>query len=57
MKNLFEKYYHKVVYILLGGLQIKVVVIDIKMAYGKPRFQVSPVEGKGEIWVESISMA
>lgn len=56
MKNLFEKYYKKVVYITLGGLHIKVIVTDIKMAYGKPRFQVTPVEGIGYIWVEAVTI-
>lgn len=54
MKQLFEKYYHKKVHINLGGLEVAVVVMDIKESYGKTRFKVSPVTGRGEIWVESL---
>ena len=54
MKELFNKYFHRKVYILLGGLEIAVVIMDIKQAWGKIRFLVSPEAGKGEIWVESF---
>jgi hypothetical protein len=54
MKELLQKWYHRVVYIHLGGLQIKVTILDIKVSYGQTRFLVSPVTGKGEIWVEDF---
>ncbi len=38
----------------LNGLIVSIVILDIKKSYGKLRFLVSPVSGKGEIWVESI---
>lgn len=38
----------------LNGLIVSIVILDIKRSYGRLRFLVSPVTGKGEIWVESI---
>jgi len=38
----------------LNGLIVSIVILDIKKSYGRLRFLVSPVSGKGEIWVESI---
>lgn len=54
MKELLDKYYHKKVHVQLGGLTVGVVVLDVKERWGKTRFLVSPVTGKGEVWVESI---
>ena len=54
MKELLNKHLNRKYDIYLGGLQVAIVVVDIKMSYGKVRFLVSPVTGKGEIWVESI---
>ena len=54
MKELLEKWFHRKVDILLGGLQVAVVIMDVKITYGKTRFLVSPVAGKGEIYVESF---
>ena len=54
MNELFEKWMHRKVDIRLGGLIVAVVIVDIKKSYGKVRFQVSPVAGKGDIWVESF---
>ena len=41
--------------IFVGGLTVKVKVLDYKNSYGKDRWQVEPVEGAGKIWVESVS--
>jgi len=54
MKELLNKWYHSKVYINLGGLEIGVVIMDIKQVWGKTRFLVSPVTGKGEVWVENF---
>jgi uncharacterized protein (AIM24 family) len=56
MKELFEKYINREALIFLGGLQVSVTILDIKKAYGRERFLVSPVKGKGEIWVESVTL-
>ena len=53
MKNSMQ-YINRKYDINLNGLQIAIVILDIKKSYGKLRFLVSPVSGKGEIWVESI---
>ena len=39
-----------------NGLQIKVEVIDLKQSYGRTRYQVKPLEGKGTAWVEVITI-
>lgn len=52
MKELLEKWYHKKVSVFLGGLSVECVILDIKERWGKNRFLVSPVCGKGEVWVE-----
>ena len=54
MKNLFEKWLNKKVTVVLHELQASVVVVDIKEVWGRVRFLVSPVSGKGESWVESF---
>jgi hypothetical protein len=53
-KELYEKYINKKVHVSLGGLKVGVVILDIKNSYGKIRYQVSPVTGTGEVWVENI---
>lgn len=42
--------------IYLGGLRVQVEVLDVKMSYGSSRWQVKPVAGDGEIWVESVEI-
>jgi hypothetical protein len=34
-----------------GGLSFPVLIKDAKIAYGTARYLVSPVGGKGEVWV------
>jgi hypothetical protein len=38
----------------LNGLTIEVKILDVKQSYGRTRYQVTPVAGSNEIWVESI---
>lgn len=54
MKELLDKWLNKVVYVRLGGLKVKVVIVDVKKSYGKTRFLISPVEGKDATWVEDF---
>lgn len=49
-----QQFINKKVHIFLGGLRVAVVIVDVKMAYGKARYLVSPAQGTGEIWVESF---
>lgn len=55
MKELYDKYVGKIVSVDLGGLSVKVKIVDVKNSYGKNRFKITPVEGKGEVWTEKIS--
>ena len=34
------------------GLTVACLIQDVKQAYGKMRFQVTPVNGDGLIWIE-----
>lgn len=52
--NELQQYINRKMDINLGGLQVSIVILDIKTSYGRTRFLVSPVAGKGEVWVESI---
>ena len=39
-----------------GPLVISVLILDVKAAYGSVRFQVTPSQGHGSIWVDSSSL-
>ena len=39
-----------------GTLTVKVKVLDIKLIYGRTRYQVTPVAGSGEDWIENVTM-
>lgn len=51
----FSKLLQKKVHVNQGGLNVKVIILDIKRSYGKTRYLVTPVEGNGQIWVENIA--
>jgi len=34
-----------------GGLSFPVLIKDAKIAYGQARYLVSPIGGRGEVWV------
>lgn len=40
----------------LGGLQVKVEILDYKFTYGRDRYLVAPLSGKGEVWVEKLEV-
>ena len=56
MKNLIEQYVGKRAYIHAGGMLVEVIVLDVKQSWGRMRYQVSPISGQGEIWVENLSL-
>ncbi len=39
-----------------GSLIVKVKVLDIKLIYGRTRYQVTPVAGSGEDWIEGVTL-
>ncbi len=53
MKEMMQ-YIGKHYSIHLGGLAVHVEIIDVKQSYGRTRFLVKPLQGRGEVWVESI---
>lgn len=57
MKELIEKYVGKKGTIDAGGLKVEVEILDVKLAWGKERYEVQPVAGSGKVWVESITLA
>lgn len=44
----------KVREIEVNGLAVDVMVNDVKQAYGRTRYLVSPVAGRGQVWVERL---
>lgn len=40
----------------LGGLIVKVEIMDVKTSYGRVRYLVKPVAGVGEVWIEQVSI-
>lgn len=56
MKDLIDKYVDKTVRIWDGGFYIDVIIKDVKISWGKERYLVTPISGKGEAWVESIQL-
>lgn len=49
LKNIGRKAYIKV-----GGLDVEVIIKDFKNSYGKSRWLVTPVAGRGEVFVEAF---
>jgi hypothetical protein len=56
MKKQIDEYVGKKGEIKLGKLIVEVNIINVKNSYGRDRFLISPVAGKGEIWVEKVSL-
>lgn len=56
MKKEVETYVGKKGLVTLGGLEVEVKITDVKNVYGKNRFLIVPVAGKGEVWVEKVSL-
>lgn len=56
MKKEVETYVGKKAKVELGGLTVEVKVLDVKKSYGKDRYQITPVAGKGEVWVEKVEL-
>lgn len=54
MRELLNKWMNKKVHVRLGGLLVAVVILDIKKSYGQTRYLVSPVTGRGEVWIENF---
>lgn len=57
MQNLIKKYLNKKATITpIRGLAVEVKIVDVKKSYGRDRFKVEPVRGKGAVWVESVEL-
>ena len=57
MKELINEYVGKIGSIKTeNGLTIEVVVVDVKTSWGRTRYQVKPVAGSGECWVEEVKL-
>jgi hypothetical protein len=38
-------------------LRVRVTVMDVRVTFGRTDFQVTPVDGQGQLWVESSRVA
>ncbi len=43
-------------FISVGGMTVGIEILDFKVSYGKERWLVKPVVGKGEVWVEEVDI-
>lgn len=41
----------------IHGLTVQVKVIDIRQAYGRIDYRITPINGKGNIWVSSSTLS
>jgi hypothetical protein len=41
------------VLVALGGLLVKCIVLDVRIRYGVEDYQVQPIEGSGQKWIEA----
>ena len=44
-------------YALPNGLTFLVIIIDVRMAWGRVQFQITPSAGQGPAWVSEDSIA
>lgn len=51
-----EQYVGKQGWYSVGAMKIKVEIMDYKNSYGKDRWLVKPVAGRGEVWTEQNPM-
>lgn len=49
-----NEYVGKKAVVSLGGLEVNVKITDYKVTYGRERFQVIPLNGEGQIWIEKV---
>lgn len=41
-------------YVSLGGVNVLCVIRDVKQAYGRDLYQVTPVRGNGLVWITQV---
>lgn len=51
-----EKTAGKIGIITFKGLFFEVVILDVVNKYGRDRYLVEPVAGKGKVWVQNIQI-
>lgn len=56
LDRLIQKYLGKEVYLTHGKCRIVCTVHEVKTSYGKSRFLVAPLWGKGSTWVEKVTL-
>jgi hypothetical protein len=39
-----------------NGLTVAVTIVDVKQAWGRLRYQITPVVGRGKVWVEHLQI-
>jgi hypothetical protein len=44
----------KTAYLWIDELKVEVTVLDVKQAWGRVRYLVTPTKGEGEKWTEYI---
>src|SRR5215831_10174840 len=54
--HLAPSYIGKTAYVTYNGLTFEVSVKDAKVAYGQARFLVTPVNGRGSVWIANLEL-
>ena len=42
-------------YVECNGLTVSGKITDYKNSYGKDRFEVTPLQGSGRVWIENVT--
>ena len=51
-----QQYLNQHATIFIGGLHVNVLITDVKQAYGRTRYEVTPLQGTGRVWVENLTL-
>jgi hypothetical protein len=39
-----------------GGLTVQIRILNVKVSYGRTRYQVQPIAGEGSVWIEQVKL-
>jgi len=58
LQHEIKKYVGEKGYVHLGKgqVQVEVMIVDLNRAYGRNQYLITPVAGKGEVWVREVKL-
>ena len=51
-----QEYLNRHANIFVGGLHVDVLITNVKQVYGRTRYEVTPLQGTGRVWVENLTL-